>query len=215
MNDHTPSGPGAYDSDAGDEFLVAQNAHIQFEARRAIPLDLFSGDVLDLEADELAQTIRIKLWTSHQKHPITHPRAFIRTIAYTTAIDMVRRHRPTVSLFGDADGELCLGDRLVAQNEGFQDPANEIELGEIDTSFLTKLMRAILALPPRQKQATLYALKDCKEDALPLINALKVYGIDIEAMDWPDEPGEVHLLRASLTVARKKLRWLLAEFMEN
>ena len=215
MKDYRPSGPGVYDSDSGDEFLVAQNAYIQSEARRAIPMDLFSGDVLDLEADELAQTIRIKLWASHQKHPITHPGAYIRTIARTTAIDMVRRHRPTVSLFGDADGELCLGDRLAAQNEGFQDPATVIELGEVDTDFLTKLMRAILALPPRQQQAMLYALKDCKEDALPLINALKVYGIDIEAMDWPDEPNEVHLLKASLTVARKKLQWLLAEFMES
>lgn len=215
MKDYRPSGPGAYDSDADDQFLVAHNAHIQFEARRAIPMDLFSGDVLDLEADELAQNIRIKLWTSHQKHPITYPGAYIRTIARTTAIDMVRRYRPTVSLFEDTDGELCLGDRLAAQNEGFQDPATEIELGEIDTDFLTKLMRAILALPPRQKQAMLYALKDCKEDALPLINALKVYGIDIEVMDWPDEPNELHLLKASLTVARKKLQWLLAEFMES
>jgi DNA-directed RNA polymerase specialized sigma24 family protein len=214
MKDQTLPGPGAYDSDSDDEFLAAHDVHIRYEARRAIPLDLFSRDVLDLEADELAQNIRIKLWVSHQKHPIIHPGAYIRTIARTTAIDMVRRHRPTVSLFGDADGELCLGDCIPAQNEGFQDPADEIELGEVDTDFLTMLMKAILALPPRQKQAMLYALKDCKDDALPLINALKVYGIDIEAMDWPDEPGEVRLLKASLTVARKKLRWLLAEFME-
>ncbi len=194
MKDQTLPGPGAYDSDSDDEFLAAHDVHIRYEARRAIPLDLFSRDVLDLEADELAQKIRIKLWASHQKYPIIHPGAYIRTIARTTAIDMVRRHRPTVSLFGDADGELCFGDHIPAQNEGFQDPADEIELGEVDTDFLTMLMKAILALP--------------------LIDALKVYGIDIEAMDLPDEPGEVRLLKASLTVARKKLRWLLAEFME-
>jgi len=214
MKDQTLPGPGAYDSDSDDEFLAAQDVHIRSEARRAIPLDLFSRDVLDLETDELAQNIRIKLWASQQKRPITHPRAYIRTIAHTAAIDMVRRHRPTVSLFGDADEELCLGDRLAAENEGFQDPANEIEFGEVDTNFLTKLMKAILTLPPRQKQALLYALKDCKDDAFPLINALKVYGMDIEAIDWPEEPGEVQLLKASLTVARKKLRWILAEFME-
>jgi DNA-directed RNA polymerase specialized sigma24 family protein len=214
MKDQTLVGPGAYDSDSDDEFLAAYDAHIRFEARRALPLDLFPGDVLDLEADELAQHIRIKLWTSHQKRPITHPRPYIRMIAHTAAIDMVRRHRPTISLYGDEDGELCLGDRLVAQNEGFQDPANEIESGEVDTNFLTKLMKEILTLPPRQKQAMLYVLKDCKDDALPLIHALKVYGIDIEAIDLPDEPGEVQLLKASLTFARKKLHWLLAEFME-
>jgi DNA-directed RNA polymerase specialized sigma24 family protein len=214
MKVQTLSGPGAYDSDSGDEFLAAHDVRIQSEARRAIPLGFFSEDVIDLEVDDLAQNIRIKLWASYQQRPITHPGGYIRTIAHTTAIDMVRRHRPTVSLFEDADGELCPGDRLAAQNEGFQDPAYEIELGEIDTDFLTKLMTAILALPPRQKQAMLYALKDCRDYALPLINALKVYGIDIEAMDWPDEPGEVQLLKASLPFARKKLRWILAEFMD-
>jgi DNA-directed RNA polymerase specialized sigma24 family protein len=209
------SDPETYNRDSDDEFLAAHDVHIQTEAYRAIPSGLLSGDVINLEADELAQNIRIKLWISHQRYPIIHPRAYIRTIARTTVIDMVRRHRPTVSLFGDADEELCPDDLLVAQNEGFQDPAYEIELGEVDTDFLTKLMTAILALPPRQKQAMLYALKERKDDALPLIYALKVSGIDIEAMDWPGESDEVQLLKASLVVARKKLQWLLTEFMES
>ena len=213
MKDYTPFGPGAYDSDPDEEFLVEQDGHIQAEARKSVPSNLFSEEVLDLETDELMQNMRIKLWISRQSRSIIHPKAYIRTIAYTAAMDMVRRHRPTVPLFGDADGELSRGDLLVAQGEGFQDPAYEIELGEIDTDFLAKLVEAILALPPRQRQAMLHALKDRKDDALPLINALKVHGIDIEAMGWPDEGKEVHLLKASLVVARKKLQWLLGEFM--
>jgi DNA-directed RNA polymerase specialized sigma24 family protein len=213
MKDYTPFGPGAYDSDPDEEFLVEQDGHIQAEARKAVPSNLFSEEILDLETDELMQNMRIKLWLARQSRSIIHPKAYIRTIAYTAAIDMVRRHRPTVPLFGDTDGELGLGNLLVAQGEGFQDPAYEIASGEIDTDFLAKLVEAILALPPRQRQAMLYALKDRKDDAFPLINALKVYGIDIEAMSWPDEENEVHLLKASLVVARKKLQWLLAEFM--
>jgi len=169
--------------------------------------------VLGLETDELAQNIRIKLWISRLKRPIIHPKVYIRTIAHTAAVDMVRRHRPSVSLSNDADGEIALGDLLVAQNEGYQDPAYEIEFGEIDRDLLTKLVEAILALPPRQRQAMLYALKDSKEDALPLINALKAHGIDIETMDWPEEERELYLLKASLSVVRKKLKWLLAEFI--
>ncbi len=213
MKDYTPFGSGAYDNDPVEEFLVEQDWHIQAEARKAVPSNLFSEEVLDLETDELIQNIRIKLWVARQGRSIIHPKAYIRTIAYTAAIDMIRRHRSTVSLFVDTDGEPGPGDLLVAHGEGFKDPAHEIESGEIDTDFLAKLVEAILALPPRQRQALLYALKDRKDDALPLINALKARKVDIEAMDWPEEEHEVHLLRASLAVARKRLQWLLSEFM--
>jgi RNA polymerase sigma factor (sigma-70 family) len=214
MKDQISLGLGPYDSDPDNKFLVEHDARIQVEAHKAVPPDLFSEDVLDLEADDLAQNIRIKLWTSHQKRTITHPKAYIRTIAHTTAVDMVRRHRPTVSLSRDADGELGLGDLLVAQNEGFQDPAYEVEIREIDRDLLMKLVEAIIALPPRQRQAMLYTLKESKDDAFPLIIELKTHGVDIEGVDWPEEEREVHLLSASLAVARKKLQWLLAEFIE-
>ena len=114
---------------------------------------------------------------------------------------------------GSADEELDLGDTLVARCEGFQDPSYGIEVGKIDPELLTRLAKAILALPPRQRQAMLCALKDRKDDALPLINTLKVYSIDIEAMDWLEEQHEVQQLKASLSIARKKLQGLLVECM--
>jgi len=215
MKDHSPSSPGAYDSDSEDEFLLANDAHIRSEARRAMPSGLFHAAVLDLETDDFAQELRIKLWASHQKRCITHPKAYIKTIAYTTAIDLVRHHKPTVSLFDDTGEEPGPGDFLVAQSEGLQDPLYEIESGEIDPHLLKKLTVAILALPARQKQAVLYALTVHKYDALPLLCALKAQGTDIEAGDWLEDEREVHLLNASLMVARKKLKYLLAEFMED
>src|SRR6266849_2557103 len=189
MKDHTPLGPGTCVSDTHEEFLVKHDARILAEARKAFPLALFSEDVLDLEVDELAQNIRVKLWISRQKRSITHPKAYIRAIAHTTAVDMVRRYRPEVSLSGDADGELCLCDFLVAQNEGFRDPAYEIELREIDPDLLTNLV----------------------DDILPLINAFKAREIDVEEIISPDETCEEYLLKASLSVARKKLQWLLID----
>src|SRR6266436_5237168 len=98
MKDHTPLGPEAYDSDPDAEFLVQYDEFIQTAARKAIPQGLFSKDALELEIDDLTQNIRIKLWESRQKRPITNPRAYIKAIAYTKAIDIVRRHKPTISL---------------------------------------------------------------------------------------------------------------------
>lgn len=198
----------AYDNDPDTEFLEQHDACIRAEAQKVFTIGIFAEDVFDLENDELSQSIRIKLWKSRQKRFITNPRAYIRTIAHTTAIDMIRRHKPTVSLSNDENGESDLGDRLTAQNEGLQDPAYEIELGEIDPGFLTKLVDAILSLPPRQRQAVLYALKDHQDDALPLIKALKAQGVDIEALDEPKVERERRLLKVSLSLARKKLQWL-------
>jgi DNA-directed RNA polymerase specialized sigma24 family protein len=215
MHNHNPSGPGAYDSDPEEEFLRAFDARIQSEARRVIPSELFSTDVLDLEVEDLAQEIRIKLWTSHRKRPITHPKSYIGAIARTTAVDLVRGHRPAIPLLGDTDDEPGPGDFLVAQSEGCRDPHFEFELREIDSTLLKILAEAILALPPRQQRSILLALKEHKDDTLPLLNLLKSQGIDIQSVEWPEEEYEIHLLKASLAVARKKLRYLLAEFMEG
>ncbi len=196
-----------------NEFLVEHDAYVRVAARNAIKPGLFSEDMLPLEIDELSQTIRVKLWKSYQKHSITNPKAYIQMIAHTTAVDIVRRHRPTLSLSTDENGESSLGDFVVAQQKGHQDPAYEIECEEIDPDFLTKLVNAILSLPPRQKQAVLCSLKNYLSDILPLVNVLKTYGIDVETLAQPNEENEIYLLKASLSVARKKLQWLREELI--
>jgi len=211
MKDHTPLGLGAYDSDPDAEFLVQYDEFIQTAARKAIPQGLFSKDALELEIDDLTQNIRIKLWESRQKRPITNPRAYIKAIAYTKAIDIVRRHKPTVSLSVDENGDPCLGNLLISRIEGFQDPAYEVELEEIDPALLTKIVEAILSLSPRQRQAVLYSIREHKEDCLPLMRTLMAQGLDIEALELPDEKSAVCLLKASLSVARKKLQSLREE----
>lgn len=207
MKDLIPLGLGAYDSDSDEEFLVEYDAYVRAEARKVASW-LFTKGVFDLEADELAQIIRIKLWNARQKHTISNPPAYIRMIAHSTAVDMIRRHRSSISLPTDADGELSLGNLLVARNKGYQDPAYEIELGEIDPYLLKKLVQGILSLPPRQRQSLLFSLRARWEEGLPLIRAFKAQGLDIEVLDFPDEARVVHLLKASLSAARKKLHSL-------
>lgn len=215
MKDLTPLGPGAYDSDPDEEFLVKHDSYVQAEARKVFPSELFSEDISGLEIGELQQIIRIKLWKACQKSTISNPKAYIRKVAYTTAVDMIRQHKPTVFLSTDINGESNLDDLQLAQNEEFRDPAYEIELGEINPSLLMKLIGAILSLPPRQRQAVFLSLKEHQDEIAPLVNALKDKGIDIEAMDWPKEEHEIYLLKASLSVARKKLRGLLHEFISG
>jgi DNA-directed RNA polymerase specialized sigma24 family protein len=213
MKDDIQLGLVAYDSDPENEFLAEYDSYIQAEARKAFPSRLFPKDMFELEVTELAQIIRIKLWKAYQKRTINNPRAYIRMIAYTSAVDMVRHHQPTISLFTEMNGEPGRCDFELAQNERLRDPAFEIELGEIDRSLLTKLVEAILALPHRQRHAVLYSLKEHHDEVQSLINALKDKGIDIATINWPREKYEVYLLKASLSIARKKLQWLLRELI--
>lgn len=200
-------GLSAYDDDPIDELLVQYEPLLQTEVRKAVRS--FSSDgILELEIDELAQEVRIKLWKACQKQRIKNPRAYIMAITRTTAIDIIRRHKPVLSLSNSAYEELGLIDLLMAQNEGFQDPALETELEEVEPLFLASLVEAILSLPPRQKHAVLLAIKDHQADSYLLIGALKARGVDIETISQPEERSELYLLRASLSVARKKLRAL-------
>ncbi len=204
--------PNACNNDLDNEFLIQYDECIRTIARKAIPRGIFSEDVLDLEIDNLAQCIRIKLWESRQKRFIVNPKAYIRTIARTKVIDLVRCHRETISLFTEENGGPNLSDLLAAQNEGFRDPAYEIEREEISIGSLAKLVDAILALPSRQRHAILYSLKMSSDEVPLVINALKARGVDVVAIDPLDKKSE-GLLKASLFVTRKKLQWLREEFI--
>ena len=159
MNDLIPLGLRAYDNNSDEEFLLKYDACIQAEARKAA-LGLFTKGVFDCEADELAQIMRIKLWNARRKHRIKNPPAYIRKVAHTTAVDILRRHRSSIPLSTDANGEFSLSNSLVARNEGYQDPAYEIELVEIDPYFIKKLVLEILSLPPRQRRSLLFSLRE-------------------------------------------------------
>jgi hypothetical protein len=57
----------------------------------------------------------------------------------------------------------------------------------------------------------LCALKDRIDDVLPLIEALKKSGVNVDEIHWPEAKNEVKNWQASLFIARRKLRPLKSQ----
>ena len=210
MSDAILLGPSAHDSDFEDldiEKLLEQlDGYIVTLARKKVPRNIIRPELVEDEIEELAQKIRIKLWMKLQKEPITSPKAYISRIAYTEAVDLVRQYNWLLPLTIDEDGELYHGNLLLTPSEGMQNPADELEHEETFIDFLERAVREVLALPPCQRYALLCSLKDHREDILPLVEALKDQGVDIETTSWPDGKEGMQRFRSSLSIARKKLR---------
>jgi hypothetical protein len=68
---------------------------------------------------------------------------------------------------------------------------------------------AIQGLPPQQRQALVCSLQDRIDDVLSLVKPLHAHDINIMAACWPEDKIEQHRLKASLSVARGKMRRLL------
>src|SRR6266478_723339 len=62
--------------------------------------------VLDLERDELVQKVLIKFWHALAEKRVEYPRAYIKTMVHNEFINMVRQHKPALSLPLDDDGAL-------------------------------------------------------------------------------------------------------------
>lgn len=191
-----------------EQILEQFDAYIVTLARKMIPRTIVSPNVLDLEIDELAQKVRVKIWLSCQKRYITNPKSYIYRTVYTESIDMLRQHKPTTPLPMDEDSELYQGNLLVQAGEEMQDPASMVEEEETLAEYIVKAVDGILALPPCQEQAIICSLKDQVDDIARLIQAFKVRKIDIEAVNWPTERDNKQRLKASLSVSRHKLGFL-------
>lgn len=157
------------------------------------------------EVEELAQTVRVKLWRALQKTSIANPKPYINHMMLFAVIDMVRKHHPVLSLTFDEDGELYQDGVLDLPDESIQDMACEIEQEEAFKESVQATCEALLALPPRQQYAMICSLKDHIDDVLPLMEMLRQHEINIDETHWPEEKSEMQKLRASLSVARKKL----------
>jgi DNA-directed RNA polymerase specialized sigma24 family protein len=206
---HILPGPSAYDSDSVvDEILEQHDTYIVDLARKKLPRNVVRSEMLGDEIDELVQKVRVKLWLALRKKPILNLKAYISCIVYTESIDMVRQYQLTLPLPLNEDGELYQGNVMVTPGEGLQDPEYEVEQEETIGGYMTEAVEAVLKLPPRQQHAMICSLKERIDDVLPLINALRNHAINIEELNWPEEKDELQRLRASLSVARKKLRSL-------
>lgn len=209
-------GPSAYDSDFDvNEVLEQYDEYIEALAWKNIPHSVVPSEVLDLEIDELAQKSRIKFWLASKKRQIIHPKAYIRCIVQTEIVDILRQHKPTLPLPTDEDGELYQGDLLVTPSEGMQDPLDEFEHEEMTVELINKAVDDMLKLPACQQRAMIASLKDQIDNVLLLIGAFKDHQINIEEVNWPEEKKEVQRMRASLSIARKKMRSSKSKYVDE
>lgn len=205
-------GPSAYDSDFDvDAVLEQYDEYVVALARKNIPHNVAPPEVLDLEIDELAQNSRIKFWLALQKRQITYPKTYLRYIVQSESVNLLRQHKPLLSLPADEDGELYQGDLLIIPSEGMQDPLDELEREEMIADYITKAVDDVLKLPACQQFAMICSLKDQLDDVLLLIEEFKDHQVGIEEINWPEEKEEIQRVRASLSLARKKLRSLNKE----
>lgn len=179
---------------------ISQLARKQVLHKR-VPPEEYSEEVHDL-----IQTTLITFWLRliSEQVQITSPRAYIGCIVRSRCIDMLRRRtcKPTLPLPVDQDGELYQGRVLLIPSEGMQDPALEFERKEL----IAAVIDDVLKLPPRQRYAIICVLKDEVAETFPLAETFSKHGIDVGAINWPQEPIELQRLQSSLSVAQRKLR---------
>ena len=210
---HTLPDQSAYDSEpVVDEILEQYDTYIVDLARKKLPRSVVRSEMLGDEIDELVQKVRVKLWIALQKKHILNLRAYISCIVYTEVIEMVRKYQSTSPLPLDENCELYQGNVIVTLGEGMQDPAYEVEEKEAMKDYTKEYVQAVLKLPPRQQLAMICLLKDGLDDVLPLIDAFKDRAMNIEEVNWPVEKEKLQSLRASVSVARKKLSYLKSKF---
>ncbi len=210
MNDSTPSSPRVREHDFANRLLEQYDPYIQMLVRKKVQrASTWTGD---LDADDLVQKVRIKVWRALQKGTVNNPGAYIQRVVDTVNIDVMRRYRMVLPLMRDEEGELYQGNLLIMPGKGMQDPAEELEQKEEELEALQRLVAAVSALPPRQQYATICALKSRFDDLRKLVSAFREMGIDIEKVHWPTDEKDVQRLRASLSFSRRKLRSLFKKF---
>jgi DNA-directed RNA polymerase specialized sigma24 family protein len=194
-----------------EEILQRYDAYIVTLVRAKMPRSGVPLAQLHDEREDLAQRVRIKLWQTLQKRHVGNLKAYISCIVFTEVIDLLRRRRAPLLLPLEDDEEFCWQDVPGAALKDTHDPAYQIEQEEALEAITKKAAAAILHLPPRQFQAMLCTLKDRIEDVLPLIEALKTNGVNVDEIHWPEAKNEVKKWQVSLFLARRKLRPLKSQ----
>jgi DNA-directed RNA polymerase specialized sigma24 family protein len=212
-------GTSAYDSDPEiEEILVRLDpyivASVENMARRSS--NIAHPEVVDLEIDEIVQRVRIKLWKALKEKPIGYPRAYIRTIVNNEFNDIPRKRKAPLPLLADEDGEIQLGNTLVAEREGMSDPAYEFELEEGLNDWMALAAQAIAHLSPRQKRAMICLLKERIDNRIQLVEAFERHKVNIDDFAWPDNEADEIRLKASIYAARhniaQRIGILLSEY---
>lgn len=189
-----------------EDILKEFDEYILTLARKNVFRQAVSPELRDIEVDELAQRVRIKLWHKLQRERVMSIKSYIRHIISSETIDMFRLKRAIFPLFLDADGELFQGQPLAGTGEETRDPAEMVEREENASQLMEMVVGALVGLPPRQRHAMICTLKDHVDDPSQLMSEFEKHGGNIDEITWPEKKQDIHSLKASLSIARKKLR---------
>jgi DNA-directed RNA polymerase specialized sigma24 family protein len=198
----TPTTPSEVINSNHDGILELLDTYILSLARQYVPRSCVP--IVDLAISELAQNTRIKLWLALCREPLTNPRAYVRRVVLTECADMVQRYKPLRALPMNEDGELEQDHLRPSEEQQWHDPADEFEQQEAMIDCMHEAVETVLALSPRQQQAMLWALQSCDVDTRLLRKVFLERGLDIAAINTPDNAVELQRWRASLSAARKK-----------
>lgn len=211
MSTSTSSSPDELNDSGTCDTLETLNEYITSLAKKYVPRSYIPAELIDLEIDEIAQKTRVKFWMARQRNCISHPRAYIRVVVMSVVVDTIRSYKRMSRLPLDSNGELCQEGLSRFVEHEMRDPADEFEHEEAFVETMMVAVKYVLILPRRQQEAVMHALKKYMIDIPPpLMEALALHGLDIETLTWPTERDEIQRLRASLSIAQKKLRALRA-----
>ena len=192
-----------------EESLEQLDIYARAQAHKMIPRTTLHPDTLDLEIDDLAQEALVAWWMATRKVPIGNDKSYLKRAMRNRLIDMVRQYKrhPVVQLSFDEDGELSQGAVLNVHNDSAQDLSDDLVDKESLFEHIEVVIARIAELAPRQQEAMLCTLKDELDEAVALLKEVcGKYALDIEKYKWPDDKKEIQSLKASRSVARKKLR---------
>jgi DNA-directed RNA polymerase specialized sigma24 family protein len=168
-----------------------------------------SAQLQEEQINELVQRSRIKFWLALKRRPIRSPKAYIRRIVHSEAVDMVRQKPRAIPLTLDEEGELYQGWLLVEKSEGMNDPAIEAEQLETTDHYISSVVSAAMQLSPRQQEAMICWLKERLGDSKHFTEVCKNWNIDPSSITWPDRIDERRKLKACVSPARKNVRALI------
>lgn len=199
-----------------EDQLAYYEAYIQqlvkADTSRAILSQIASPEEMDLEMDEVIQRVRISLWRIfQQKRSMQFPRAYIRQVVHNAILARCRQQRHMAQLSMDEDGELQQGQVILTQNPLVEDPAYQLEQQDKFEYQAVQVAQAVASLPLQQRQALVTVLKE-QLDAFPgLYQAFAEQGIDLHSPSQLPNKKDYSRQRASLSIARKKLKGMLGE----
>jgi DNA-directed RNA polymerase specialized sigma24 family protein len=188
--------------------LEEYDGYIRYLAYQFIPRRLICADVLDLEIDEVVQTVRVKFWEALSQREIKNHKAYLRRMVYNEAVNYKRRAKFRQALDTDEEGEPYYGTVLLSQSESTLDPLDVLVEKESINEHIHRAVDAVMSFPALQRKAVLCVFKDRVDYIHELYAALRVHHVDGQELNWSSCGGTLHSMKVSASLAKKKLKAL-------